>query len=569
MPGLSFVNWACEVTTTEGVGALTLAQAAPVAPATLAPPRVSTLPVGTKVRYHINVTTGAFETGIGTIGAGNTLSRAPTATWDGTNYVSSGATALDLPAGTHRVLCDVAADDLRFVPTTTGVVHIHPEGDDATAVVGDPNRPFATVYGAIAGRGTATKFCMWPGTYNFGANYCVMPSDTSFYVIGGRAKWTFDGSQNFNNEAGGGGCAVSVAPGTGNVYLTDVDVEVGYNGVNLIGPIGIASWAGGLSTTTYPTLWLERCKVVGVTDILYGVQVKKFCIRANHCQFYSNWDVIYASGGCDFEINNTDIYWSPKRDTYNQGDSAFVLSGSGVGKVALNSGTFFVDTSSNNTTANRQTWRGIFAQGMGGNSRFFVGDQFKRVNVNTIDRQVPSFMGTTTSGCVVTFSGGRQWPVTWGTAQLGGEKAPALNVDGEVGFRLGYNTGLNAPCQVPDAAALTQTFPLMRLPPGGTVKSCYLHVRAAMAGTPTAATIEVGVAGNTTKFLAATTVKSTGQLFQVASGLAEVIVGYPYSGTNTEIIATLRTTGGNVVTGSSMELFIVLDLGGMKSDWVN
>lgn len=569
MLGLNFVNWACEVTTTEGVGALTLAPATPVAPATLAPPRVSTLPVGTKVRYHINVDTGAFETGVGTIAAGNTMTREPSSTWDGTTYVSSGATALSLPAGTHTVLCDVAAEDIRFQPVTTGVVYIHPNGDDATAVVGDPNRPFGTVYGAIAGRGSALTFCMHPGTYDFGSNYCALPNDSVFSVIGGRAKWLFDGTQHFNNEAADGKCAVYPELGTGNIYLSDIEIDADYDGMNLVGPLGVSSYLDNVATNTYPTIWLDRCKITGKTDILYGVQVKKFCIRANNCQFYSNWDVIYARGGCDFEINNTDIYWSPKRDTYNQGDSAFVLGGSGVGKIALNSGTFFVDTANNNTTANRQAWRGIFCMGLAGNARFFVGDQFKRVNVATIDKQVPSFMGVATAGCVVTFAGQRQWPVTWGTEQISGAKAPALNVLGEIGFRIGYHTTLNAPCQIPNAAAATQTFTLMRIPSGGTVKSCYLHVRVAMAGTPTAATIEVGVAGNTTKFLAATNVKATGQLFQVAPGLAEVIVGYPYSGTSTEIIATLRTTGGNVVTGSSMELFLVLDIGGMKSDWVN
>ena len=455
--------------------------------------------------------------------------------------------------------------------TYDGVVFVSPTGNDGTAVVGDPSKPFARIDSAITGRGTALNFNIAPGTYDFGNGYMDLPVNSSFVCSNGRAKLLFSGTQHFNNEAADGRPAVNPAKGTGVVWMEGLDIEVGYNGVDLIAPIGIASYAGSiLSTDVFPTIHLHKCTVKGVTDILYGITCKRFRIVTSQCEFYSNWDVCYLGSGCDFELNSTDVYWNIRRDTYNQGDSAFAING--TAKLSLLSGTFYVDCSVYNTTADRSTWRGIIGAPTQG-SKVYVSAGFKRVNIATgaptaspyRDHFIHSFQNVgTTSGCITIDSGAlNNWLPCYGRNDSTPTKTGAsLKVDGTFGFKL-QSVATDVPVAWSlDAAAATMTVPLFVLPAGCYIKRCSLAVVTAMGGTPTAATIEVGIAGNTAKYLPATSIKTAATQATLESAAAMEAISNPFTSAGTAIIATVRTTGGNVNTGSGAQIYIMIETGG-------
>lgn len=92
-------NWVKASTTTTGTGTLTLSSVAGY-------PRPSdAIATGVHVQYTILTSAGDLEAGVGTVSAGNTLTRdLITSTWAGGVYTSVAPSALSLPAGTHEVI---------------------------------------------------------------------------------------------------------------------------------------------------------------------------------------------------------------------------------------------------------------------------------------------------------------------------------------------------------------------------------------------------------------------------------------------------------------------------------
>lgn len=92
-------NWVKASTTTTGTGTLTLSSVAGY-------PRPSdAIETGVHVQYVILTSAGDLEAGIGTVSAGNMLTRDRiNATWAGGTYTSVAPSALSLPAGTHEVI---------------------------------------------------------------------------------------------------------------------------------------------------------------------------------------------------------------------------------------------------------------------------------------------------------------------------------------------------------------------------------------------------------------------------------------------------------------------------------
>lgn len=98
--------------TTGGTGALTLSAAGGLAlPATAF---VSNQPIEYSIVEYTDATLAVVskaETGIGTISAGNILSRvAPRSSWDGTTYVQTGVSALSFGTANVRVYCSPTAE---------------------------------------------------------------------------------------------------------------------------------------------------------------------------------------------------------------------------------------------------------------------------------------------------------------------------------------------------------------------------------------------------------------------------------------------------------------------------
>jgi len=91
-------NWCKGTTTTTGTGTITLASV------TGRPLPSAAHAIGEYVQYSINTSDGKFESGIGQIGASETLARSTvTATWDGTTYDATSGTPLTLSGGPDDV----------------------------------------------------------------------------------------------------------------------------------------------------------------------------------------------------------------------------------------------------------------------------------------------------------------------------------------------------------------------------------------------------------------------------------------------------------------------------------
>ncbi len=119
---MSLSNWTEATTTTTGAGTLTLAAVPPY------PLPSASLAVNEYVQYSIATSDNKFESGIGQIGAANTLARTRVlSTYDGTTYNNLTATALTLIAGSHTVyltpMSEGLFEPLRFPVTDAAVTN--------------------------------------------------------------------------------------------------------------------------------------------------------------------------------------------------------------------------------------------------------------------------------------------------------------------------------------------------------------------------------------------------------------------------------------------------------------
>jgi hypothetical protein len=109
-------NWTKATTTTTGTGTLTLAEV------TGFPMPSDSLSNGQYVQYSIKTSDGKFESGIGKIGASETIERTNIfSTFDGTTYNETSATALTLASGTHEVFITTVAE-MQFEPLKNPLV---------------------------------------------------------------------------------------------------------------------------------------------------------------------------------------------------------------------------------------------------------------------------------------------------------------------------------------------------------------------------------------------------------------------------------------------------------------
>jgi hypothetical protein len=105
-------NWTKATTTTTGTGTLTLSAVAGF------PLPSNVFGVNSYVQYSLLDVNGSKESGLGTVGASNTLARTRIfSTWDGTTYNDVTPSALNLSAGTHQVFITPLVDGF-FEPLT-------------------------------------------------------------------------------------------------------------------------------------------------------------------------------------------------------------------------------------------------------------------------------------------------------------------------------------------------------------------------------------------------------------------------------------------------------------------
>jgi hypothetical protein len=167
-------NWTKATTTTTGPGALTLAAVSGF------PLPSGWFPVGALVPYSIITSDGKAESGIGTLGATNTLTRTRVnSTFDGTTANNTTATALTLAAGTHNVYIGPMTETLYGSsvfppsgPTNSNVISLSHTNTQANVAIA-----------AAAQRATAWPFLLGVGGIVTGLSGYVSVAQTGATVL--------------------------------------------------------------------------------------------------------------------------------------------------------------------------------------------------------------------------------------------------------------------------------------------------------------------------------------------------------------------------------------------------
>lgn len=531
-----------ETTTTTGTGNLTLAGA-------VATFRTFNTGVGVGPKFTYRIDGGAeWEIGIGHLSGSTTLVR------DVVQASTNSNALVSFSAGTKAVFITVPAS-LINPPLNTLVVYISPSGNDSTAIVGDPRFPFLTVGAAITGRGSAVVFKLDAGTYAFGSARAILPAGTTWVGAAmGNTIWTFNGTQTLSNvDAFHGACCVQPVAGAGApVYMQSITMTItAYASVN-VGLVG-ANEATGV--TTYPDLYLHQCRMTGFTDVIYGGNAT-MNIYAFDCYMEGKWDMVYLGPGTSVYLRNCDMVWKPTRDTSGMStwDSWGQFNGGANTLLSIDGGTLTYNmVAASNTSATGDTystWKG-FNFNCAGSSKLRLAGGFRHQRTTIEDYVIPFISAVSATPNVELASPG---PFEYGSFNMNGSGyAPRLHTLGDSRW-LGYCIGdTDLPPNYParntywtfTAATTSQTWKLFQLPPGTMVEAVQVIVDQAASGTTTA-TIEVGTNSNSTKYMAATSIATTGAK-TIAQPMAVEDAGNAYaSGTAATIQAVVRTTGGNV-----------------------
>lgn len=444
-------------------------------------------------------------------------------------------------------------------PINSAVVFVHQNGDDGTAVVGDPAKPYASVAAAIAGAGVATIFRL-EGTFSCGKGPVTFPGGTTLVGTPGMTELQFDGSLKIS--APDNGCCVQVAPGsTGTVRLYDITINVALSGTTLCAPIGATPSA----LSVFPDIELYRCRILGKTDALY-LNNCTARIFAYDCYLESHWDIVYTgAAGQHIYIENSKLRWYP-RNTANGLSSISWGVINNDGFVSIKGGSITYEVAGFNSGLAEAQFGGLNITGSSLATKLELGGGFKRINSVAGDAIYPLLCAGVGFGSAST-NLIKLGEVDIDCSAYGGLQA-ALNAPPKympngtkvLAFRLGAaslaNLGGYWKCS---AAATSQVFDLVTLPAGVIVEAVQLERRVA-AGTVTTATIELGTSGNSTKYLAATDIKSTGTAV-AAVNVAEGF-GDPAGTAGTIIRVTVRSTGGNVSAITSADIVVRLRVSG-------
>lgn len=547
---------ALETSVSTGAGNITLAGAA-----TGYRTFNAALGVGVSVWYAIELPGGSdWETGVGHLSDAVTLVR------DSVLASSNAGALVTFGAGTKNVFATypaaVANNPVPLVPT---VVYISPAGNDVSAVVGDPTRPFATILAAIAGRGAALTFHLEAGTYAQGAGRLVWPAGAVVIGAGMVATLiTFSGTQDLGDFAAEGACCIQPALGVGNpIYFMDLSASIiAYAACNsaLIGAENIT-----IGQSVYPDIYMHRCKLIGVTDVVYASQAT-LTVTCVDCLVISNWDIGYVQNLANIIFENCHLIWQPRKDALGIPCNTWAQI-NGNGSIRINGGDITYNAATFNTTQPESSWMGARLTGMTSNARFSIGGGFRRINKAAADAILPFYQASTGSACNLevygpvgvdlgAFAGMSTFPNSARIHTMGGSLWMAFSIysPGVVANRGSY--------WIANAAALVQIFELVGLPPQYMVEAVSVYRVGAMAGTPATATIEVGISGNTTKYLTATDIKTTGAIAAVAPMAVEA-AGNPYTNPGATLQAKITTTGANVAGGTGLSLIVMVKLGGM------
>lgn len=535
--------------------------------------------------YAIELVGGAeWEVGIGHLSDAATLVR------DVVLSSSNAGAAVAFSAGTKNVYATVPADALnRGVPVVSAVRYVAPAfGNDATAVVGDITKPYATVRAAVDAAVIGDTVQLLPGTH-VGVAPLILKKNVTLKGSGrGSTTLTFDGTfpmqkvgATLPTQHGG-----QIQPATGEsgvdcCYVDDMTVILGMNAVGEYAFItGVNTCAGTAIVGTgasYIDMRVHNCRLAGVADVHCSLDAKQRTYYTA-CSLETSYDFCHLIGptnSAHLTLTACDLTYRPWYDLANSiGGAVDTYIRVRSGSCTINNCKIF-HHSDGRTNWVSYGWNDAESAGI-------VVDHFAGAKI--IVNGLEFYDLTPLAGYIRRF--GSNAPA--GTPSLG-----SLVITGSVKGALDYNKSsiighVSPPRIVPkggtvlsadvfagaasttknntyrcSAAALVQTITLMTLPPGVAVKGVWIDRTTLFAGgASSAATVEVGIVGNTTKYLPATDIKSATGI--VSGGVMQFIEGSGdvFTGAGTLVVLTLRTTGANVSTLTSGALGVFIELAG-------
>lgn len=469
------------------------------------------------------------------------------------------------------------------------VRYVSVTGNNASAVAGRVDLPYATIVAAVNASVSGDVIIVLPGTHSM-TGPAILKNGTHLTGFAGTVtKVIMDGSFPIQMTGGSGqnhhGAYLQPSPGISGKDRCDVsnlDIEVlmppQFNGQ--FTAISGVNTATGTSVTgtgaSYADMYFRDCRLKGTSDVHFVIDA---VIRAYFidCDIVTAFDFVHHLGPSNTAVTeffNCRLQYIPFFDSVN-----FIGPTSFDSNFRIRCGTLRLKNCSLELVNDGLTNWSI----LGGSPI----SAYKGLQVDDFPGAVIEIIG----GLPFRFTGA-PWPnatpycVFNTNTAIGTGTRGTVIVDGQVQGLCSYPGGFeSSPVKIiprsdmvistevfagpaatnksnafrANAAAATQTFNMSTLAPGVVIKGVRLSTLQAFAGgAGTATTIEIGIPGNTTKYLPATTVRVIGNTLNTLNIMEGS--GDPFTSYGTQLVITLRNTGANVSTLTAGSVVVAVEL---------
>lgn len=487
-----------------------------------------------------------------------------------------------LPA-TPAAGSSVTYANVRFVSTT---------GNDATAVVGDMTKPYLNVKTAVDACVAGDTVMLLPGTHT-GVAPLILKNGCTLTSLWGKSLTTLKFSGAFLMQGGTGPTTHGgqIQPSTG-VQGTDfcnvrgVRLELAMatvGGYAMLTGVNTATGSAIIGTgATYADMYISDCDCIGVSDVHVSLDAKSRTYFKD-CYLESSFDFCHLIGPTNSsycEFDSCKLVYRPWYDLVT--DLGTPMTGwwrVRSGELCLRNCTFEfwndgrTDWVAYNIGAGDITgglvddFAGATVRILGGLPVRYLGAAFPN------DRPViPRFSSSgspsgVTAGVVITdqpLEGlcDSQADSVGNSFARPVRVVPLNDMTLKATVFAGATTGKRNNTYKCDAAATSQTFYMVSIPPNTIVKRVWTSVKTAFAGgAGTVTTVEVGTAGVTTKYIGSVNIRTTG-VTMGSNIMQPETTGDTLTGTGTLVQIIVRNTGANVATLTAGEVDVFLELAG-------
>lgn len=471
------------------------------------------------------------------------------------------------------------------------VLYVSPTGDNATAIAGRIDKPYLTVQAAVTASAEGDAIVLLPGDHLM-TGPAILKNNARLTSLYGSAvtKILMDGSfpiQNTSNQSGqtAHGAYLQPSPGVSGedkCEISDLNIQMlvpsEFNGrYTAVTGVNTATGTGITGTgASFADMYVRNCTIKGFSDIHYVTDAAQRTYFDN-CTLTSNFDLIHhisPTNNIFTEFNNCRLRFIPFFDTVN-------FFGPPVDtNIRIRSGKARLKNCSLEIVNDGLTDWSIVG-GILGDYKGIQVDDFAGAVLEIIGGLPWSFTGNAYTKPIV--------PMFTTSSVLGTGTKGAVIVDGYVPGLADYPDNifgnLSGPVKIiprsslvitseifagsqsatknntyrAKATASSQTMYMTTLPPGAIVRGVRLVRQTAFSGgAGSATTIEVGIVGNTTKYMEATNVRTTGTaLFPINFVEGS---GDPFATVGTQLVIVLRNTGANVSTLTAGSVLVSVEL---------